>query len=185
LGLHVHTVFTDGSKPIGRGIGPALEAYDVLAILQNQEHAPQDLKERAIMLAGKVLEFSPKVAVGTGENLAREILENGSAWRKFQAICKAQGGMRTPPKALHQYVHTAAKSGMMTAVNNRKIAKLAKLAGAPESKAAGVYLEANVGAIVEQKQPILTIHADSPGELDYALSFLKHDGTIVEIEDHT
>ena len=50
-GLHVATVQTDGTQPVGRGIGPALEAHDVLAVLTNREDAPQDLKnDREFML---------------------------------------------------------------------------------------------------------------------------------------
>lgn len=182
VGIAVKTVFTDGSKPVGHGIGPALEAYDVLEVLQNQKSAPQDLKARALMLAGKILEFSEKVQEGEGELIARNILENGTAWQKFQNICEAQGGMRVPPKSLYQHVHETKQAGRIKAIDNRKIAKLAKLAGAPNAKAAGLYLEATVGDKIEKGQPLLTVHADSPGELDYALSFLKDDGTIIEID---
>ena len=30
IGLHVRCMFTDGTQPVGRGVGPALEARDVL-----------------------------------------------------------------------------------------------------------------------------------------------------------
>lgn len=39
IGLKVIVLITDGSQPIGRGIGPALEALDVLAVLKmNRTH---------------------------------------------------------------------------------------------------------------------------------------------------
>lgn len=181
LNINVATVFTDGAKPIGRGIGPALEAYDVLAVLQNQLNASQDLKERSLLLAGKILEFSPKVQRGKGLKLATEILESGKAWKKFQAICAAQGGMRTPPKAAYTYVHTANSNGIISLIDNRQLALLAKLAGAPNDKAAGIYLHANVGDTIEKNQHMLTIHAESPGELDYAVNFLKSNNQIIQI----
>jgi thymidine phosphorylase len=65
LGLTVQVIFTDGSQPVGRGVGPALEAVDVLAVLRNEINAPQDLKERALLLAGGILELGG--AVGKGE----------------------------------------------------------------------------------------------------------------------
>lgn len=179
LGLKVQTVITDGTKPVGRGIGPALEAYDVLAVLQNHKAAPQDLRERALLLAGKILEFSPKVKSGAGFKLAEEILSSGKAWHKFQAICEAQGGMRTPPKAPYTYVHAAPKAGVITKVNNRKITLIAKLAGAPSDKAAGVELHATVKDKIEHGEPLLTVHAESPGELDYAVNFLKQNEDVI------
>ena len=99
VGLEVQFVVTDGTNPVGRGFGPALEARDVLAVLQNDPEAPVDLRERALVLAGRVLEFDPAVAAGQGLPLARAILKDGRAWTKFQAICAAQGGLRQPPRA--------------------------------------------------------------------------------------
>lgn len=52
IGLHVKCVITNGSQPVGKGIGPALEAMDVLSVLRNENNAPEDLKQRALLLAG-------------------------------------------------------------------------------------------------------------------------------------
>jgi len=181
LGINVNTICTDGSQPIGRGIGPALEAHDVLAVLQNKKDAPLDLREKSLMLAGSILEFSKKVQQGKGRALALSILESGKAWQKFQAICEAQGGMRVPTKASYIYPFLSYKSGTVKSIDNKNLAKLAKLAGAPKSKAAGVYLEVSLGTHVEKGQPLLMVHAESPGELDYALGFLKLNNNIIEI----
>ena len=98
-GLQTTIVLSDGGQPVGRGIGPALEARDVLAVLQQAPDAPQDLQERACRLAGALLELGDKAVQGEGEALARATLRTGRAWDKFQRICEAQGGMRTPPAA--------------------------------------------------------------------------------------
>lgn len=179
LGIHVKTIISDGAGPVGRGIGPALEAHDVLAVLKNKPNAPQDLKERSLELAGHILEFSPTVAAGTGKTIAKSILQSGAAWKKFQAICSAQGGMRQPPKAAYTHTYEATTTGTVTLINNRYLALVAKLAGAPRSPAAGVYLEVTINSYVEKGQPILTIHAESPGELNYALTFLMQHQDMV------
>jgi thymidine phosphorylase len=44
IGIRTETVITDGTQPVGRGMGPTLEAMDVLAVLKNQADAPPDLK---------------------------------------------------------------------------------------------------------------------------------------------
>ncbi len=51
------------------------------------------------MKDGALLELTGKAAEGAGEALAERTLASGKAWSKFQAICAAQGGMRTPPAA--------------------------------------------------------------------------------------
>src|SRR5690606_37592155 len=79
LGLDVRTVITDGSQPIGRGIGPALEARDVLQVLRNDGQAPQDLREKSLQLAGVLLEMGDKAAPGQGYALAQSTLLSGQA----------------------------------------------------------------------------------------------------------
>lgn len=182
IGLEVMVVYTDGSQPIGYGIGPALSARDVLAVLQNKKNAPKDLRDKSLDLAGHILEFSARVEPGAGRQIAEQLLKNGQAWKKFQAICEAQGGMREPTTAPYTHVCVAATKGKVQQIDNRRIARVGKLAGAPVAKAAGVDLHVKVGTKVEAKQPLFTVHAESRGELEYALSFVETDGKIVQIE---
>jgi thymidine phosphorylase len=182
IGLTVQTVVTDGTQPVGRGIGPALEARDVLAVLRREADAPADLRERALRLAGAVLEFSPEIAPGEGVRRARDILNDGRAWRKFEAICVAQGGLREPPVAAHTHSVTAARHGRVKAIDNRRLARVAKLAGAPRAPAAGIELHAPLGAEVEAGMPLFTVHAEAPGELAYALDYVAVQPGIVHVE---
>jgi thymidine phosphorylase len=181
LGLQLRVVRGDGSQPIGHGMGPALEARDVLAVLQNRRHAPSDLRERALVLAANLLELCGKAGAGDGRRIAGEALSSGRAWRKFQAICEAQGGMRTPPVAPHTRPILARSSGRVVAFDNRRLAKAAKLAGAPHFPDAGIELHVRLGERVEAGQPLFTLHAQAPGELDYALSYLAGIGDIVAV----
>jgi thymidine phosphorylase len=183
VGLHVVPVVTDGSQPVGRGLGPALEARDVLAVLRRDAGAPADLGDRAVLLAGHVLELSPHVARGTGRALARAILDDGRAWRKFEAICAAQGGLREPPRAAHTHPVSASRAGTVTRIDNRRLARAAKLAGAPHDPAAGLLLHAPLGRRVERGEPLFTLHAESPGELAYALHFVQAHPDIVRVEE--
>jgi thymidine phosphorylase len=183
LGIECRIVMTDGAQPVGRCIGPALEANDVLAVLQGAAGAPGDLRERSIRLAGEVLELAGQADQGCGMRLARAILDDGRAWRKFQAICEAQGGMRRPPRAAHIQAVTADRAGTVTLIDNRRLARIAKLAGAPMSPAAGLELHTPVGARVERGQPLFTIHAEARGELAYALNYVAARPAIVRIED--
>jgi thymidine phosphorylase len=181
FGLQTKVVLTDGLQPVGRGIGPALEARDVLSVLQCKPAAPQDLRQRAIALAGALLELAGTAAEGAGATTATQALDDGRAWEKFQRICEAQGGMRVPPRSRQQQPSLAERSGRVHAIDNRRIARLAKLAGAPDDKAAGVDLHVAIGDPVESGQPLCTIHAESLGELAYAFDYAAANRDIVEI----
>jgi thymidine phosphorylase len=180
IGLNVRLHYSDGRQPVGRGIGPALEARDVIAVLTRSESAPADLRERALDLAGLLLEHGGS-AKESGRARAAQALENGSAERKFEAICTAQGGRREPPKATHTSTITAAQAGSVGAIDNRLLSRLAKLAGAPRSPAAGLELHVRLGDKVDKGEPLITVHAESPGELQYALNYHTLHRRVVEI----
>jgi thymidine phosphorylase len=183
FGMTTRVMIGDGAQPIGRGIGPALEARDVLAVLQGRKDAPEDLKARAIALAGALLELGGAAAAGKGEALAARALADGRAWAKFQRICEAQGGMREPPASTHRHPLLADHPGRVAEIDNRKIAKLAKLAGAPEAKAAGIELHIRLGSRVAAGEPLCTVHAQAPGELAYALQYAAANPGVVRIDE--
>lgn len=181
IGLKSDVLRTDGRQPVGNGIGPALEALDVLSVLNGKPDAPHDLRTRSLALAAALLELSSAVDLGKGLIKAENILESGAAWLKFQAICEAQGGMRTPPIASHQRPIGAYVSGNVHSIDNRRLAKAAKLAGAPGAKAAGLELHVRLGDRVERGAPLFTLHAETPGELAYALDYIEYHQPIFEI----
>ncbi len=181
LGLNARIVETDGSQPVGRGIGPALEARDVLAVLQRESNAPLDLRDRALHLAGHLLELGGRARPGEGTRLAAETLETGFAWQKFQAICEAQGGLRIPPRAAQLHPVVASFAGRVATMDNRRLAKVAKLAGAPKSPAAGIDLHVRLSDKVEAGQPLFTVHAQSRGELAYALNYVAAQRMIIGV----
>jgi thymidine phosphorylase len=182
-GIRTRILVSDGTVPVGRGIGPALEARDVLSVLQGAPDAPDDLRERACALAGALLELAGRVGEGQGKAVAGRTLADGRAWTKFQRICEAQGGMRVPPTATHRRQLRADHSGKIVALDNRKLARLAKLAGAPDDKAAGVEMHVRSGAAVRAGDPLCTVHAESRGELDYALEYAISNMDIFRIDD--
>ncbi len=181
IGLHLHAHISDGTQPVGRGIGPALEARDVLAVLRNEPDAPRDLRERSLDLAGAIIELSGRVAPGDGKAIARRLLESGDAYRKFEAICEAQGGMREPKAAAHTSDVLAPESGIVSSIDNRQLARIAKLAGAPQDATAGVTLHVSVDSRVEKGQPLFTLHSAARGELDYALNYEETGPPIITI----
>ncbi len=182
LGLKLQVLFTDGSQPVGRGIGPALEAHDLLAVLQNLPTAPQDLRQRAEQVAGAMLAMVKEISVEEGQALAEETLRSGAAWAKFRAICEAQGGLRHPPVAPYRYALVAERKGRIRHIDNRILAKIAKLAGAPADSAAGVELPVKLGDEVECQDILLMIHAENAGELNYAVEYLNDHTQVIQLD---
>jgi len=182
FGLRTSILVSDGTQPVGHGIGPGLEARDVLAVLRNAPDAPADLVRRACRLAGALLEFGGRAPHAMGEALAERTLADGRAWAKFQRICEAQGGMRVPPVAEYRRPVLATRSGRIATLNNRRLAKVAKLAGAPDAKAAGLDMHVRLGSEVRAGDALYTIHAQTPGELDYALDYACANADLVGIE---
>lgn len=182
FGIETKVIFTDGSQPIGRGIGPVLEALDVLSVLNRDKHAPRDLREHALMLAGQIIEFSSNVAPSQGIIIATDILDSGKAFLKFQAICEAQGGLRDIPKAALMHTIESKLSGTIVNIDNRLIARVAKLAGAPKSKSAGVKLLVPLHSVVSRSEPLFELYAETQSELNYVLDFLKQGHEIFQIE---
>ncbi|MFO1339117.1 MAG: thymidine phosphorylase family protein [Burkholderiaceae bacterium] len=171
-GLHLRVLRTRGSQPVGRGVGPALEAHDVLAVLRGAAQAPLDLRMRALVLAGELLEFCGHSRPGTGPSEAQRQLDSGAAWAKFQAICEAQGGLREPGVAALRQVVPAAHDGYVHGIDCRRLARVAKFAGAPSAPTAGLELHVGLGDRVQRGQPLFTLHTEAPGVLGYALRYL-------------
>lgn len=172
MGLTLDVVITDGRQPVGRGIGPVLEARDVIRVLRNDPAAPDDLKQKALRLAGRMLEFDPDVRGGDGYAIARDILESGRAWSKMQAIIQAQGAKPFDPDAPGlaplSFDIRAPRQGTITAIDNLQMARIARLAGAPKVQGAGVDLLCKMGEPVKAGQTVYRVYAAYPADLEFA-----------------
>lgn len=182
MGVKVKVLFTDGSQPVGRGIGPSLEAMDVLSVLRNEENAPQDLRNKSVLIAGKIIDLANNSNQKNGMELAEKILSSGKAYEKFMAICKAQGGVKEPQFAPYKKDIRAAKTGIIAEIDNRRLAKTAKLAGAPLDARSGVLLRTPLRAKVKQGEILFSVYSETEGELKYALEYLKSEPDIIVIE---
>ncbi len=182
IGMEIKVVITDGSQPIGNGIGPSLEARDVLWTLQDSENAATDLKNKSIRLAGQIFELVNKAKKGHGWRKAKKILESGQAYEKFMEIIEAQGAKITHPEQIELGKYkkniTAEKEGVVLHVDNHGINRIARLAGAPHDKKAGVYLHAHKYDKVKKGEKLMTIYADSKERLNFAEECFKNEKSI-------
>ncbi|HTX50325.1 MAG TPA: thymidine phosphorylase family protein [Caulobacteraceae bacterium] len=180
MGLSIEVLTTDGSRPIGRGVGPLLEAEDVLAVLDGRPDAPHDLADKSVRLAGRLLEADPEVRGGQGEARARELLRSGAARRKFAEIIEAQGPSPIHAK-LGSLVHEAKapRDGRVAAIDCLRIATVARLAGAPTDPGSGLRLLKDVGDEVRAGEPLYRVHGEEPSEFGFAVEAAQEDSGFV------
>jgi len=176
MGLSIEIVTTDGSAPVGFGVGPVLEAADVLAVLEQRPEAPRDLEAKAVKLAGRLLETDPQVPGGRGEARARELIASGEARRKLDQIIEAQGPspLKATLGALTREI-AAPHDGVVSAIDCLQIARIARLAGAPTDAGAGIRLLKTVGDPVRAAEPIYRIHGEEPSEFGFAVETAEEE----------
>jgi putative thymidine phosphorylase len=170
LGMHVKVIITDGTQPIGYGIGPLLEAEDVMAVLRNDPLAPEDLRRKSLSMATHLLEMA---GVRKPAKVARHILTSGKALAKMEQIIKAQGKQKRVQLGEHRYQVKSSREGKVTAIDNHIISKIATVAGAPHDKGAGLYLHKKVRDKVKKNKVLYDVYAESKFKLNLAKKFVK------------
>ncbi|NLL94436.1 MAG: AMP phosphorylase [Thermoplasmatales archaeon] len=162
LGIHVECALTYADQPIGQAIGPKVEARECIRILEGHKH-PSSVIEKACDLAGMILEMG---GIPNGPAEARRILESGEAHKKFMEIVVAQKGSPDlkstdlePGEFRHDIV--AVKSGFVQAVRNKDMVQIARAAGSPSDKGAGILIMKKKGQRVERGDVLMEIYADN------------------------
>lgn len=169
LDIHVQCGVTFGEQPIGYAIGPALEAREALSTLMG--YGPVDLVNKATSLAGLLFET---MGVKDGIQEAKKILKSGKAEKKLREIIAAQGG---DPNVKPEDIKIETKvvevnseeNGRIQWINNRAIAQVARMAGAPRTKGAGVLLNKKLGDKVTKGDLLFKIYSGNSYKLESAL----------------
>jgi AMP phosphorylase len=172
LGMIVECAITYGGQPIGRAIGPQLEAREALEALENKK-VPNSVLEKSVSLAGMILELGDEPP-GSGSEKAKELICNGKALEKLKEIIEAQGGdpevtSETIEVGKHNQVVTSDRDGYVDSINNKSIIKVSRAAGTPKSKGAGIMIHKKTGMKVDKNEPIYTVYADSKLKLEEAI----------------
>lgn len=173
LNAQVEAAITYGGQPIGYAVGPALEAREALETLRGK--GPRSLVEKATSLAGVMLELGKVAAPGMGKQMASEILNSGKADQKMREIIEAQGGdPNVEPDDLpvgdKKEVILSTQEGYVTQIDNDRINEIARAAGAPRDKGAGVRVLLKEGRKVDKNDPILEIYGEHEVKLEDALA---------------
>ncbi|MBO3803180.1 MAG: AMP phosphorylase [Candidatus Brockarchaeota archaeon] len=181
VGINVVCGITYGSQPVGHAVGPALEAREALQCLEGK--GPISLREKSTALAGVLLEMSGVATSGSGQSVAKSILDSGRALKKMKEIIEAQGGdprIRSRDVTVGSHVVSLQSpcDGYISEVDNNAINEVAKAAGAPNDKGAGVLLHGKRGYVVKKGQPILDIYAEHAPKLSDAYAIAQRSKPI-------
>ena len=84
--------------------------------------------------------------------------------------------------AKYRYDVVAESEGTIKSVDNRKLARIAKLAGAPKVPSAGIIYYASLRKKISKGDLLFSIYAESTGELEYAKEYFNSLNTLIEIE---
>jgi thymidine phosphorylase len=169
FGIAVEVIVTDGRQPIGNGIGPVLEAQDVMAILSNDPGAPADLREKSLRLAAHLLEYDPRLRGGSGYARARELLDSGTALKQMHKIMDAQGPSPCSNDMGNlSFDVTAHDDGFVSRIDCLQLNRLARTAGAPIAKGAGIKLFKKIRDRVEKGEPLYRVYSFDQSERDLA-----------------
>ena len=179
LGIKTECAITDGEQPLGFTVGPALEAREALEVLMKRKKV-EDLIDKAAHLAGIIFEM---VGKKNGYELALEILNSGKAEKKMREIIGMQGGNeKIKPEDIavgdHKLEIVAERDGIILWLNNAGINDVARAAGAPKDKGAGILLNKKLNEKVSKGEKILTIYAEKERKLERANELLKENRII-------
>lgn len=171
LDIKVECAITYGGQPVGRAIGPALESIEAISILEGAK-GPNSVIEKTTSMCGMLFEMGGEYQ---GAEKAKQILESGKALKKFREIVEAQGGdpdIKSSDIKVGQYsVDVIAKqSGYVSQIMNKAIVRVARTAGSPKDKGAGLVISKKVGNKVDKGETIFTIYAEHEWKLQEALT---------------
>ncbi len=176
--VQMEVAVTYGGQPVGYAVGPALEAKEALEALKGE--GPGSLIEKATSLAGLMLELGEVAPPGLGKQMAKDILRSGRALEQLRKIIEAQGGdpkidSGDLPIGQYKQVIESPASGYVKRVYNERINAIARAAGAPIDKGAGVRILLKEGRKVERGEPLVEIYAEHENKLDEAIAVAKQN----------
>jgi AMP phosphorylase len=179
LGLNIQCALTFGEQPLGYSIGPALEACEALTTLMGG--GPLDLRDKAVSLAGMLFEM---VGAENGRVKAEEMLDSGKAEAKMREIIATQGGNPAVkpddlPIGSEMAEVRSEHAGKVMWLSTEDIVRIAREAGAPKEKGAGLVLHAKLGETVHKDSVLFEVYAERNSKLTSALELAGQLSPIV------
>ena len=170
LGIRAVALVTDMSQPLGLAIGNALEVEESVECLKGG--GPADFRELTLRLVAAMVRLSGLAAAyEDAYALARTHLDDGSAWRRFQEMVKAQcgrlrgDGVPELDRASRVVELKAPRGGYVTRIATHAMGLASVKLGAGRLRledaidpAAGIVLAKKVGDAVRSGEVLARVH---------------------------
>jgi len=183
FGMKLKVIITRAIDPSGRGIGPALEARDILRVLQQKKDRPADLEKKSLRIASELLVLTGKYTAEEAQKAVREELRSGRAWKKMQEIIKIQGGKaeidsEEIEQGKFRFEVKAKKTGRIAMYENKILAEVCRVLGAPANKFGGIYLDKVIGNTFKKGETLFTLYSGDSDRLEMAKAALRKKSII-------
>jgi len=172
--------------PDGNGIGPILEARDLLWILERDKRRPIGMENLALDMAAQLIALTGKYNYQSAHEILRETLDSGEALRQFWKIGKSQGAKQIVKAedllpGHYTFEIKSTKAGLIKTYDNHIIVQITRALGAPYAKSAGIYLTRQVGDRINVGDVVATLYAEAQSRIDLAVKNLdgEQDGWIL------
>jgi len=184
LGINIRAGITYGGQPVGKAVGPALEAREAISALMEPRLASMSLISKAASLAGILLETSGMAPKNMGYEIALNNILNGKSYIKMKQIIAEQGGdpevkADQIPVGSYRHQFTAESDGYITLVDNESIVRIAKAAGAPTDRGSGIVLYQKQGYKVKKGDVLYEIYSDKSSKLSEAVNIANYDPPVI------
>ncbi|MEJ7605325.1 MAG: thymidine phosphorylase, partial [Bryobacteraceae bacterium] len=186
MNKRVQALITDMNQPLGFAIGNALEVMEVSQTLQNV--GPEDLTSISLELAARMI-FLGKITKTLEEarEMAQSLLLDGSGYRKFKDVIKAQGGdpnvldrFELLPNATGVREITCPRSGYIAAIDAQEIGFASSIIGAGRDMkedsidhAVGIILEAKIGQKIDAGSILCRLYYTSEERTEEAAGMVE------------
>ncbi len=169
-GVRTSAVLSDMSVPLGCAVGNALEVTEAVEVLRGG--GPADVVELTLALAREMLAHAELSDVDPAE-----VLASGAAHQAWRAMIAAQGGDpdAESPRAAHVETFPAPATGTLSTLDAYAVGLAAWRLGAGRTRkeddvqhAAGIRCLAKPGDHVNEGDPLLELHTDTPDRLPAA-----------------
>ena len=180
-GREVVALLSDMNQPLGHAVGNSLEVVEAIDALKGG--GPHDFREHCLHVCAHLLVIGKRAKdLNDGRAQAEKALANGSAFEKFRALVKAQGGdvsyvddTSKFSRAKYVEVVESPMEGSISQVHARSVGEASVILGGGRAKksdsidhAVGIVVHHKVGDKVQKGEPLFTIHADDESKLTEA-----------------
>lgn len=185
-GRKMVAVISDMSQPLGQAVGNALEVEEAVQVLKGG--GPEDLRQLCLELAGEMIWIGGRAeSFQEGKNIARKVLEDGSALEKFREMVRRQGGddrIIEEPERMGSSRDSrdvlAERDGFIAEMAAQEIGRASQHLGAGRLRkedeidfTAGIRMHVRIGNFVKEGDVLATLYGADARRLEEAETILE------------